>query len=323
MDGVRRLLRSLEGLFPAFAEPRAAFAGGAAYAGAPYRAAPAKDRRNARPRVDWTGRLVRIARLPGLGLGLTLTFFACVGLFGAVQGGGYESFVKENGRPRDIAARALGFGVEAVTIAGQIELSPPQILAAAGVDPRQSLLFLDVDDMRRRLMALPLIKKAYVRKLYPGHLAIEVIERQPFGLWQKDGNVAIIAADGAAIDALRDEKFARLPFVVGEGANQRIEEYASLLEASGDLRGKIRAGILVSQRRWTLKMTSGVEVLLPEIDPKSALERLSRLEADNHILEKDIVSLDLRVPGKTYLRLTEEAAAAREAARSARKGAHS
>ena len=118
MDGVRRLLRSLEGLFPAFAEPRAAFAGGAAYAGAPYRAAPAKDRRNARPRVDWTGRLVRIARLPGLGLGLTLTFFACVGLFGAVQGGGYESFVKENGRPRDIAARMVGFGVEAVTIAG-------------------------------------------------------------------------------------------------------------------------------------------------------------------------------------------------------------
>jgi cell division protein FtsQ len=86
-----------------------------------------------------------------------------------------------------------------------------------------------------------------------------------------------------------------------------------LLNASGDLREKIRAGILVSQRRWTLKMTSGVEVLLPETNAKGAVELLARLEQEKNILEKDVVSLDLRVPGKIYVRLTEEAAEAREA----------
>src|SRR5208282_667738 len=168
----------------------------------------------------------------------------------------------DHGRPRDIVARALGFGVDAVTIAGQIELSETQILQVAGVNPRQSLLFLDVDDMRLKLLALPLVKNVSVRKLFPDRLVIEVVERQPYGLWQKDGAVSIIAVDGAPIDSFHDEKFAQLPFVVGEGANLRIEEFFGLLAASGDLREKIRAGILVSNRRWTLKMASGVEVML-------------------------------------------------------------
>jgi cell division protein FtsQ len=244
---------------------------------------------------------------------LTVGFFAGVGLYGAQVNGQYAAFVRDNGHPRDLVARALGFGVDAVTIAGQIELGEAQILQVAGVTPRQSLLFLDVDDMRKRLLALPLVKNVSVRKLFPDRLVIEVVERQPYGLWQKDGVVSIIAADGAPIDAFRDEKFARLPFVVGEGANLRIDEFLGLLGASGDLREKIRAGILVSQRRWTLKMTSGVEVMLPETNPKGAVELLARLEQEKNILEKDVVSLDLRVPGKIYVRLTEEAAEAREA----------
>ena len=108
--------------------------------------------------------------------------------------------------------------------------------------------------------------------------------------------------------------------MVGEGANQRIDDYIGLLDAAGDLRGKIRAGILVSQRRWTLKMDSGVEVMLPEPTRESpCAARAARTEA--HVLEKDVVSLDFRVPGKMYVRLTEEAAAAREPREAHNKGA--
>jgi cell division protein FtsQ len=50
--------------------------------------------------------------------------------------------------------------------------------------------------------------------------------------------------------------------------------------------------------------------------------RLARLEQEARVLEKDVVSLDLRIPGKLYVRLTEEAAATREAAKPHGKGAH-
>ncbi len=324
MDGGRRLLRSVDGLGPALAAPRL-------FAGAPVgplfaSAAPLKvqakvqfpaARRPPRDRLRQNGdnwrKFIDFLCLPGLDVVLTVLFFSGIGLYGAQLNGQYAAFVRDYGQPRDLAARALGFGVDAVTIAGQIELGEAQILDVAGVNPRESLLFLDVAEMRRKQLALPLVKNVSVRKLFPDRLVIEVIERQPYGLWQKDGAVSINAADGAPIDPLHDEKFAKLPFVVGEGANLRIDDFIALLDAAGDIREKIRAGILVSQRRWTLKMTSGLEVMLPEADPKAAIERLARLEQDYRILGKDVVSLDLRVPGKIYVRLTEEAAEAREA----------
>jgi cell division protein FtsQ len=333
MDGGRRLLRSVNGLETALAASRPVFAAALAqrgYAGATaerniFRMKPAlRSRPRHRQGDNWKRSLVEFLRLPGLGFALGLMFFAVVGFFGARVGGEYDAFVRENGHPRDLVARAMGFGLDSVTIAGQSELSQKQILDMAGVSARQSLLFLDADEIRRKLMAVPLVKNVNVRKLFPGRLAIEVVERQPFGLWQVDGVVHIVATDGAPIDVFQNEKFAGLPFVVGEGANLRIEEFMGVLAAAGDLRSKIRAGILVSNRRWTLKMNNGVEVLLPEADPNAAVALLARLEAERGVLEKDVVSLDLRVAGKLHARLTEEAAAAREAAKAARgaKGAH-
>ena len=81
------------------------------------------------------------------------------------------------------------------------------------------------------------------------------------------GQVNIVSADGAVIDQMHDQRFASLPFVVGEGANERLPEFAALLAAAGELGPKIRAGVLVADRRWNLKMTSGVDVMLPEINP--------------------------------------------------------
>ncbi|MCW2285749.1 cell division protein FtsQ [Rhodoblastus acidophilus] len=245
---------------------------------------------------------------------LGLVFFAAVGLYGAQRGGEYDAFVKANGAPADIVARALGFGLDTVTISGTLELNEAQILKGAGVNGLQSLPFLDAAEVRARLMTLPLVKNAQIRKLLPNRLIIEITERTPHAVWQKDGVIRIVAADGAPIDEFHEARHARLPFVVGEDANNRIDEYLALLDAAGELKDKVRAGILVSKRRWTLSMSNGVEVMLPEKDAAAALRQLARLQSDSRILDKDIVSLDFRTPGRLFVRLTEEAAAARAAA---------
>ena len=40
-------------------------------------------------------------------------------------------------------------------------------------------------------------------------------EREPFALWQKDGKVSLIAADGTMLAPLDDPQYAALPLVVG------------------------------------------------------------------------------------------------------------
>jgi len=273
------------------------------------------------PRPQPVGRRRTVAFRPGLmdlflrgratTFALGLLFMGGVGLYGTVRGGQYDAFVAVNGSPLDTAARTLGFGLDMVTIAGAQGLTETEVLATAGITARTSLPFLDIAEVRDRLRQIPLIKDVSVRKLYPDRLLIEVTEREPFAIWQKDGKLLVVATDGAPIQELNDQRFTDLPFVVGQGANARVGEFLKIVESAGDLRTRIRAGILVGERRWTLKMTTGLDVKLPENDPEGAIAQFAVAARESRLLDKDLVSIDLRVPGRMYARLTEEAAAVR------------
>ncbi len=250
---------------------------------------------------------------PRHGTGSFLIIAACGASIavGAANSGWLDSFREDHGPFRDIAARAFGFTIEAVALAGNRELSDAEVLAIAGIHPTDSLAFLDAGAARAKLRSHALISEASVRKLYPGRLEIEIIERQPQALWQVDGDVSLIAADGTVIDVLRDKRFLRLPHIVGPGANKRVREYIELLAKAPRLGAKVRAGILVSERRWTLKLHNGVEIKLPEDNMAEALIDLEKLDNAEHVLDRAIITADLRVAGRVALRLTEEAAAAR------------
>jgi len=321
MDGGRRLLRSLtEAAYRLADPPRAqehAFAGAAGLVRADAIPMPAPVRFEAAPalrrseRRDWRLTALKIVSKPGVGACLAGALLLASGVFGAVRGGEYAQFVATQGDLRNVMARTMGFGVAAVTITGGRELPIKQILAAAGVSPRSSLLFLDADKVRERLLKLPLVKDASVDKLFPNRLVINIIERKPFALWQKDGKVSVIAADGTPIDSLNDPRLIHLPFVVGEGANAHIAQFVRLLNAAGDLRDKIRAGVYIGERRWNLNLTNGMEVDLPETGASAAVAEFARVARQSDLLNKDLISIDLRMPGRLVLRISEEAAAAR------------
>ena len=126
---------------------------------------------------------------------------------------------------------------------------------------------------------------------------------------------------GAPIDEVSDGRYADLPFVVGEGANGRVGEYVQLLDAMDELKPRVEAGVLVGQRRWNLRLKSGVDVKLPEADPQAAIAELLGLQRQSRILEKDVRTLDFRVPGRVFVRLTEDAATAWAEGHAAKKGA--
>jgi cell division protein FtsQ len=251
-------------------------------------------------------------RLPRfLGTGLTLGFFSLAVGYGLWQGGHIDGFIRDHGEPHHALARVLGLGLEQVTISGISQMRESEVLAAAGINAKQSLAFLDVSDLRERLERVPMIKSATVRKLYPNELVITLTEREAHGIWQNNGELFVIASDGTVIDLMQDERYLDLPFVVGEGANTRSKDYLALLEAAGPLKQRIRAGTLVAGRRWTLKMDNGMDVRLPELGAADALARLVKLENEQKILEKDVLAIDLRMADRVVVRLTEEAASAR------------
>ena len=246
-----------------------------------------------------------------LGSGLTLAFFSAVIGYGLWQGGHIDGFIRAHGEPHHALARAVGLSLDQVTISGISQIGENEVLAAAGLDVKVSLAFLDVNDLRERLERVPMIKSATVRKLYPNELVITLTEREAHAIWQNNGELFVIASDGTVIGLMQDERYVDLPFVVGEGATARSKDYLALLEAAGPLKQRIRAGTLVAGRRWTLKMDNGMDVRLPESGAADALARLVKLEHEQKILEKDVLAIDLRMADRVVVRLTEEAALAR------------
>jgi cell division protein FtsQ len=249
----------------------------------------------------------------GIGLFLYGLLLAATGVYGSQVGGTWPALVAAHGTPGDMVANLFGFRVETVTIKGQQDLADAQILAAAGVSESTSLVFLDAKRARDQLEKLPLVKSATVHKLYPDTLAIAVEERKPYALWQKEGTVYVIAADGTAIDEHRDGRYANLPFVVGNGAANRAVEIVELLDSMPALKTRVRAAVLVAERRWNLTLDNGVVVRLPERDPASALAVLASMQDEAAVMDRDILSIDMRLGDRVAFRLGADALAARAA----------
>jgi cell division protein FtsQ len=284
-------------------------------------AAPARPRRTAkRPtRIsrfmrNWSMRMadLRLPRWAGAAA-TALLILASIG-YGAWKGGHFPMIVEALHDARDAAANAAGFRIAAVSLSGEKHVSRAEIFAAAGVTDRTSLLFLDVDAARARLKAIPWIAEAAVRKLYPDRLQITVTERDAFALWQHGGTLSVISADGTVVGALADWNFGHLPLVVGPGAATRARDFLALLAAHPEIREQVRASVLVGERRWNLKLKNGLDVRLPEADVPRALDTLAELDRDKHLISRDITAIDLRLPDRVSVHLSDEAARTREEA---------
>ena len=74
-----------------------------------------------------------------------------------------------------------------------------------------------------------------------------------FALWQKDGRLSVIASDGTVVEPYVASRFTGLPLVVGHGAQLKAREFLALLDRYPQIRGDLRAAMLVAERRWNLQ----------------------------------------------------------------------
>jgi cell division protein FtsQ len=246
------------------------------------------------------------------GLVATMLMIVASTGYGAVRGGQAGKVVDLFKDVRDMAANAAGFKIAAVAITGEKHLGREEVLAAAGVTGRTSLLFFDVADARARLLTNPWIEEATVQKLLPDRVVISISERKAFALWQKAGRVGVIAADGTVLEPYILRRYADLPLVVGIGAETRAREFLAMLDRRPELRANVRASVFVAERRWNLRLKNGVDVRLPEFDLEQALDQLAALERNTKLSSRDITAIDLRLTDRITVRLSDGAFQARE-----------
>ena len=276
-----------------------------------------RRRRRARPEIDREPPnrfILMIERYLPRRVGVAATVLILLGSagLGVVKGGHFDAFVAALSDTRNALANSAGFRITTVVINGRKQLSQDEVLAVGGVNGRSSLLFLDAATVRDKLKANPWIADATILKLYPGQLQIDIVERKAFALWQQDGRLAVIADDGALLEPYVSRRFVSLPLVVGKGADTQARDFLALLDRYPQVRSVTKAAIYVGERRWNLRLKDGLDIRLPENDVGNALAALSKLDKEDRLFSRDITAVDMRLPDRLTVQLSEDAAKARD-----------
>jgi cell division protein FtsQ len=232
--------------------------------------------------------------------------------FGIVEGGHVEELTQALSDARNAIANSAGFRITSIVIKGRKQLTQDEVLASSGVNGRSSLLFLDAAGVRDKLKANAWIGEATVLKLYPGELQIDIVERSAFALWQQDGKLSVISDDGVVLQQYLSRRFLSLPLVVGKGAETRASDFLALLARYPQVRAATKAVVLVGERRWNLRLKDGLDIRLPEHDVGNALAELSKLDKEERLFSRDIVAVDMRLPDRVTVQLSDDAAKVRD-----------
>nr|WP_209007243.1 cell division protein FtsQ/DivIB [Roseibium litorale] len=249
----------------------------------------------------------RLADLPQwTGSAAALAFLGMTIGYGIILGG-YGREVS------DSLLTTAGLGIETVKLSGQREIAEFQILEALEIQEGASLALYDAEAARERLDHIAWVKNASVQKLYPNTLKINLEERIPYALWQRGDTVSIITEKGDVITDDVDGRYANLLLVVNHGAQRRAGEIISALDKVPELRPRVRAAFLVGQRRWDLMLENGISIRLPEHGLDAALADLVKMDDDSGLLARDILAVDMRLPDRVVVRLSDEALERRKA----------
>ncbi|MZR32480.1 cell division protein FtsQ/DivIB [Sneathiella litorea] len=211
-------------------------------------------------------------------------------------------------------AEVFGLTVQQISVIGRDKTSGDDILRVLDVSRGESILGIDPEAARERLETLGWVETASVMRRYPDEIFIEIVERRPYARWQIDGKTGVIDRTGALVSRKDEAAFRYLPKVVGTGANDHAAELFDMLAQTPELFTRLENAVRIRDRRWNLEFKNGVTVLLPEKSALHAWKQLYLIQNEQKILDKDVVTIDLRGKDRMYVRLNGEAAKLRRLA---------
>jgi cell division protein FtsQ len=227
---------------------------------------------------------------------LTAIFMALVFVAALFIGGTVGRTVRAVNRTVAALIDDAGFGIAEVHLTGNSRTPTASIMAALDLHKGQPIFGADVHAARARVMQLPWVSDAEVRRRYPDDVSVRIIEKLPYALWQSpDGKVWVVERDGGLITTDGIQEFRHLPTLFGAGgaaASDIVEAVATHRAISA----RIKAYERVGERRWNLILDDGVIVQLPETNWAPELDALEHLIIDKGILERDVGIIDLRSP---------------------------
>ncbi len=200
------------------------------------------------------------------------------------------------------------FMVNMMVVDGATDLVADGIRQMLPLDFPISSFDLDLEAMREAVVSLDPVQSARLYVRQGNVLQVDVVERIPVVLWRNEQGLQLLDNEGVLVGpAFVRADWPELPLVVGDGADQHVNEALDLVAAAEPLAARLRGLVRMGERRWDVVLDRDQRILLPETDAIQALERVIAMDHAVDMLERDLVAVDLRLPHRPTLRMTDGA----------------
>lgn len=200
------------------------------------------------------------------------------------------------------------FMVQVLAVDGASDALAGEIREALGLRLPVSSFELDLEALRQRVAAFDPVARAQVHVRPGGVLQVEVEERMPAIIQRRPEGLVLLDAGGHLVTPLadRDER-SDLPLIAGAGAGRQVPEALALVRAAEPLTQSLAGFVRVGERRWDVVLAGGQRILLPEEGAVAALDQAIALDRAQDLLARDVTVVDLRIPRRPTLRMSEAA----------------
>ncbi len=226
---------------------------------------------------------------------LLITIFAGIFYFG------YQNREIITKNMQNFVAKSINAKLEKILVEGVKYTSSEDLNNAINMKKGDTLVGVDVAEIRKSIEDLSWVKLAIVSRELPSTLKIEIYEHHPFTKIIIDDELFVINKKGEVITR-SDSRFDSLPTIKGENSAIHAGELFMLLSQEVKLLDKLVTATYIGERRWDLVFSSGVQVQLPEENSQHALKILVELNKKRKILEKTHGTVDLRISDRVILR---------------------
>jgi len=167
-----------------------------------------------------------------------------------------------------------------------------------------NILTLDLENLYSRLLQIPEIADASIRRILPDTVAIDFVLRRPFYQHYQDGVYQLLDADGVELGEQRE-----MPngLVDVRGGSTAVSAAAVFSRELQPLRDKIEYVACSVPYGMEVKLRDAPEIFYPgENDFVGKINHYFKIKSRLPLDVAAIRSVDLRIPGRIYLEFSEE-----------------
>lgn len=167
--------------------------------------------------------------------------------------------------------KANYFPIKEVKIAGLEHIDHQEVQHLLRPLVTKGFFTVDVDLIKERLTHFSWVSEAYVRRIWPNQIVIQVIEKKPIASWNHAG---LLTTSGEIFSPNQDSNPKDLPMFVGpEGEHmQMLNYYLKMTTLLEPLQFKIVSLELKPELTWQVTLSNGIKL---NMGYKDVLTRIS------------------------------------------------